>query len=106
MKGEAFVGYSPENHRWSLDGKKVYFEWNPNKEWGQQYLFLANGMKMPQLANPKRLIFQNCVFKKVGTPNLYYYLDKGHFGNMILNTTKNQVVPANRSNYCCNTWRY
>jgi hypothetical protein len=29
MKGNAFIGVSPENERWSLDGQKVYFDWNP-----------------------------------------------------------------------------
>ena len=34
MKGNDFIGWQPENPRWSLDGQKVFFEWNPNKEWG------------------------------------------------------------------------
>ena len=77
MKGEAFVGYSPENHRWSLDGKKVYFEWNPNKEWGSNTYFWQNGMKMPQLAQPEEAYFSKLRFQKGWDPNLYYYLDKG-----------------------------
>ena len=32
MKGNTFIGVPPENERWSLDGQKVYFEWNPNNE--------------------------------------------------------------------------
>ncbi|MBL4861506.1 MAG: DPP IV N-terminal domain-containing protein, partial [Crocinitomicaceae bacterium] len=34
MKGNAFIGYQPEDIRWSLDGKKIIFEWNPNNEVG------------------------------------------------------------------------
>ncbi|WP_240345153.1 hypothetical protein [Flavobacterium sp. CLA17] len=34
MKGESFIGNQPTNGRWSLDGKKVYFEWNPKDELG------------------------------------------------------------------------
>jgi hypothetical protein len=33
MKGDAFIGVQPTNERWSLDGKRVYFEWNPNMNW-------------------------------------------------------------------------
>ncbi|HEX2976711.1 MAG TPA: alpha/beta fold hydrolase [Bacteroidales bacterium] len=32
MQGERFTGYSPENLRWSVDGKKLYFSWNPGME--------------------------------------------------------------------------
>ena len=77
MKGEAFVGYSPENHRWSLDGKKVYFEWNPNKEWGSSTYFWQNGMKAPQLAQPEEAYFSKLRFQKGWDAHQYYYVDKG-----------------------------
>ncbi|MFN7117347.1 MAG: prolyl oligopeptidase family serine peptidase [Saprospiraceae bacterium] len=32
MKGEEFVGFLPENHYWSEDGKNIYFSWNPNHD--------------------------------------------------------------------------
>ncbi|MBR9997960.1 MAG: S9 family peptidase [Cyclobacteriaceae bacterium] len=32
MKGENYVGYLPEDIRWSDDSKTVYFTWNPEKE--------------------------------------------------------------------------
>lgn len=32
MQGEDFVGYSPEDLRWSNDSKTIYFSWNPNGE--------------------------------------------------------------------------
>ena len=34
MKGNALIGAQPENERWSLDGQKVFFDWNPNNELG------------------------------------------------------------------------
>ncbi|MEZ4801338.1 MAG: prolyl oligopeptidase family serine peptidase [Gelidibacter sp.] len=32
MQGEDFVGYLPENIRWSDDSKAIYFSWNPDKD--------------------------------------------------------------------------
>lgn len=32
MKGNAFIGHQPENHRFSYDGGKLFFDWNPNNE--------------------------------------------------------------------------
>ncbi len=29
MKGERFTGFSPEQIRWTDDGKKIFFSWNP-----------------------------------------------------------------------------
>ncbi len=40
MRGEAFVGYSPESVQWSVDGKKVYFSWNPSAERLRDYYFI------------------------------------------------------------------
>ncbi|MBU3658521.1 MAG: S9 family peptidase [Flavobacteriales bacterium] len=34
MKGHEFVGFLPDYHRWSADGKSIYFEWNKDKEPG------------------------------------------------------------------------
>jgi hypothetical protein len=34
MKGEDFVGHLPENQRWSIDGKHIYFDWNNSFELG------------------------------------------------------------------------
>ena len=32
MKGNEFIGNQPENIRWSVDGKTIYFDWNPNND--------------------------------------------------------------------------
>ncbi|MCX2743554.1 prolyl oligopeptidase family serine peptidase [Mangrovivirga sp. M17] len=31
MKGENFVGFQPENIKWSDDSERIYFEWNPEQ---------------------------------------------------------------------------
>ena len=35
MKGEEFVGFSPQNIRWAMDNESVLFDWNPNGEPGR-----------------------------------------------------------------------
>ena len=35
MKGEEFVGFSPQNIRWTIDNQSVLFDWNPNNELGR-----------------------------------------------------------------------
>jgi dipeptidyl aminopeptidase/acylaminoacyl peptidase len=43
MKGNEFVGFLPENIRWSVDGQTIYFDWNPNHELGNStYAYRIN----------------------------------------------------------------
>ncbi len=35
MKCEEFVGFSPQNIKWTLDNESVIFDWNPNSELGR-----------------------------------------------------------------------
>jgi hypothetical protein len=43
MKGNEFVGFLPENVRWSIDGQTIYFDWNPNHELGNStYAYRIN----------------------------------------------------------------
>ncbi|TDE26852.1 S9 family peptidase [Flavobacterium ranwuense] len=77
MKGNAFIGAQPENERWSLDGQKVYFDWNPNNELGTSTYFWKNGLSKPELASPNEAAFSKLELKKSANPDLYYYIDKG-----------------------------
>jgi dipeptidyl aminopeptidase/acylaminoacyl peptidase len=77
MKGDAFIGVQPVNGRWSLDGKKVYFEWNPNNELGLSTYFWKNGSSKPELAPLKEAEFSKFDFKHYPNSDLYYYIDKG-----------------------------
>lgn len=77
MKGNDFIGWQPENPRWSLDGQKVFFEWNPNKEWGASTYFWQKGATTPKLATPEEAAFSryNIKINKNGTVG--YYSNKG-----------------------------
>jgi dipeptidyl aminopeptidase/acylaminoacyl peptidase len=77
MKGDAFIGFQPESIHWSLDGKKVYFEWNPNNELGSRTYYWEKGLTEPLLASPEEGVFSKFDFKQRPTSDLVYYLNKG-----------------------------
>jgi dipeptidyl aminopeptidase/acylaminoacyl peptidase len=77
MKGESFIGNQPTNGRWSLDGKKVYFEWNPKDELGASTYFWQKGMTKPEIVLPKEAVFSQLDFKSKPGADIVYYLDKG-----------------------------
>ena len=77
MKGNAFIGIQPETPRWSLDGKKIYFEWNPNNDLGLSTYFWEKGLSKPQLATPNEEVFSRLDFKKNPASDWVYYENKG-----------------------------
>jgi len=77
MKGESFIGNQPTNGRWSLDGKKVYFEWNPKDELGSSTYFWQKGMPEPLLADPKEAVFSKLDFKRKASSDIVYYISNG-----------------------------
>jgi len=58
MKGNEFIGHQPENVQWSIDGKKIYFEWNPENEPGNSTYEFQPGIKgnKPVKADPKTIL--------------------------------------------------
>ncbi|TCN53199.1 S9 family peptidase [Flavobacterium circumlabens] len=77
MKGESFIGNQPTNGRWSLDGKKVYFEWNPKDELGASTYSWQKGFSNPVLVEPKEAVFSKFDFKRKPGSDIVYYIDKG-----------------------------
>ena len=77
MKGNAFIGAQPENERWSVDGQKIYFDWNPNNELGSIRYIWKKGMSKPELATTSEAIFSQLDLRKSSDPDVYFYLDKG-----------------------------
>ena len=49
MKGDEFIGNQPQNHRWSMDGSTVYFDWNPKNELGNSTYYWNSSMNEPQI---------------------------------------------------------
>ena len=77
MKGESFIGNQPTFGRWSLDGKKVYFEWNPKDELGTSTYFWQKGMSKPEIVAPKEAVFSQQDFKIKPGSDVAYYIDNG-----------------------------
>ncbi|MCL9808723.1 S9 family peptidase [Flavobacterium luminosum] len=78
MKGEAFVGSSPENPRWSLDGQKVYFDWNPKNEPSASVYFWQNGLKAPkQVTSQEEINLSKMRFLKGWDSDTYFFTDRG-----------------------------
>ena len=77
MKGNSYIGFPPENPRWSLDGTKVYFEWNPKNEIGNSTYIWEKGISKPVLASAKESEFSKINFIESKDTNLYYYINYG-----------------------------
>jgi dipeptidyl aminopeptidase/acylaminoacyl peptidase len=58
MKGNEFIGHQPENIRWSIDGTKIYFDWNPKNEPGNSTyeLTVLQKEKKTVLADKKKIL--------------------------------------------------
>lgn len=92
MKGNDFIGNLPENERWSLDGTTIYFDWNPNKEWGNSTYFWKKGMKTPQKASKEEAKFSKLrMLQKEGT-GIYYFVDKGQLFSYSIKDKKTQKI--------------
>ncbi|MFB0910777.1 MAG: DPP IV N-terminal domain-containing protein, partial [Flavobacterium sp.] len=77
MKGDEFIGSQPTSGRWSLDGKKIYFEWNPNNKLGTDTYFWDKSMIKPQLTSSQEAAFSKLDFESKLNTDIAYYIDKG-----------------------------
>ena len=92
MKGNDFIGNLPENERWSLDGSTIYFDWNPNKEWGNSTYYWKKGMKAPQKASKEEARFSKIRFVEKEGSGIYYYIDKGQLYSYAIKDKKSKKL--------------
>jgi dipeptidyl aminopeptidase/acylaminoacyl peptidase len=92
MKGNDFIGNLPENERWSLDGTTIYFDWNPNKEWGNSTYFWKKGMKTPQKASKEEAKFSKLRMLQKEGKGIYYFVDKGQLFSYSIKDKKTQKI--------------
>ena len=103
MKGNEFIGNQPENHRWSIDGSTIYFDWNPKNEIGNSTYFWNSSMKEPQVleeldveiddSNQKE--YEVVYYTKAG--NLYAYNRKNKSSKKVIVAT-DRIYNVERSN--------
>ena len=88
MKGDEFIGFQPENPRWSLDGQKIYFDWNPKNELGARTYYWKKGMKTPEMVaeNEANLSQQNYIPNK--DKSIFYYIERGALYSYEAKSTK------------------
>lgn len=54
MRDPKWIGTSPSNPSWSIDGKTIYFSWNPEKATSDSLYFITLDNKKPQKATPQQ----------------------------------------------------
>jgi len=77
MKGDEYVGHQPSNHRWSRDGNTVFFDWNPNNEFGSSTYFWKEGMAKPEILPLDRMSETEIPISKDNDTDVQYYVKNG-----------------------------
>lgn len=97
MKGDEFIGHQPENHRWSIDGTAVYFDWNPTNEKGSSTYFWKKGMKSPELLQ-KNDSFSKQNLESQKPFNEVFYTENGNLFSYDkkLKTHKKLIISSDR----------
>ncbi|SEP73362.1 S9 family peptidase [Flavobacterium urocaniciphilum] len=77
MKGNGFVGNQPSNIHWSVDGKSIFFDWNPKNELGDKAYYWQNGLKEPKLLPTSEYNFAEIQFHGQEQFDIVYYSNQG-----------------------------
>lgn len=72
MKGYDFIGHSPENIRWSFDGQRILFDWNPNDTFGTTPYSYSLKEKGYQVVSPNTLLAEMPENGRIATGNFYF----------------------------------
>ena len=77
MKGDEFIGHQPSNHRWSIDGQTVLFDWNPNNEIGNSAYFWNPTLKTPQKVTTSNPVYDVDFMPTQRAFDVVYYTNQG-----------------------------
>jgi dipeptidyl aminopeptidase/acylaminoacyl peptidase len=77
MKGDEFIGHQPSNHRWSIDGQTVLFDWNPNNEIGNSTYFWNTSLKTPQKVTASNPVYDVDFMSTQKEYDVVYYTNQG-----------------------------
>jgi dipeptidyl aminopeptidase/acylaminoacyl peptidase len=98
MKGNEFIGHQPSNQRWSVDGKTIYFDWNPNNEIGDKTYHWQIGFSQPKLVAKDALNFSNIQYKGQEKFDVVYYTNQGALFSYHKKTKENKIIYQTTSN--------
>ena len=77
MKGDEFIGHQPDNHRWSIDGQTVLFDWNPNNEIDNSTYYWNKSSKSPQKVTTSNPIYDVDFIAAQKDFDVVYYTNQG-----------------------------
>ena len=92
MKGNEFIGHQPDNHRWSIDGQTVLFDWNPNNEIGNSTYFWNASLRTPQKVTTSNPIYDLDFMAAQKDYHVVYYTNQGVLYAYAKSTKKTKKV--------------
>lgn len=92
MKGNEFIGHQPDNHRWSIDGQTVLFDWNPNNEIDNSTYFWNKSSKSPQKVTTSNPIYDLDFMATQKDYDVVYYTNQGILYAYTKSTKKTKKV--------------
>jgi len=96
MKGDGFIGHSPENIQWSYDGQEIYFDWNPTNDLGTTpYHYSLSKKNTEKCLNPSALIPAAPQLQRPVTQ--YYFNQLGNLARYSTKTRQQQIVFSSES---------
>lgn len=98
MKGNEFIGQQPSNPRWSVDGKAIYFDWNPKNEIGDQTYYWQQGFSEPRLLPQTEFNFSDIQFQGQEKFDIVYYTNQGALFSFNKKTKENKIIYQTVSN--------
>jgi dipeptidyl aminopeptidase/acylaminoacyl peptidase len=98
MKGNEFIGHQPSNQRWSVDGKTIYFEWNPNNDLGDTTYFWQSGFTEPKLLSKEGFRFSEIQYQGQENFDVVYYTNQGALFSYHKKTKENKILFQTTSN--------
>lgn len=78
MKGDSFIGNQPDNQYWSIDGKTIYFDWNPNNEIGNSKYYWNTSLSKPEIVPENEFDFSSIDATSQKEFNTIYYTKNGN----------------------------
>jgi dipeptidyl aminopeptidase/acylaminoacyl peptidase len=92
MKGDEFIGHQPDNHRWSIDGQTVLFDWNPNNEIDNSAYYWNKSSKAPQKVTPSNPIYDVDFIAAQKDFEVVYYTNQGVLYAYTKSTKKSKKI--------------